>query len=746
MNINEFPEEIFYIIFKKILFDDVHSIFSMRSVCTRWRTTIDNDKFFKIAVPTCILREKFNKCTDFSVIQWLKRFFDIGEQHIEFLSHTLFLKSIKNEDFKIFDWFISYIDSSYYCIKAIEYIFNNIIKFNSIKLFYRCIDKFVSKGKWIMHHKQIGKYILRFALIKCNKKIVTYVIDTWHMQISSERITRIVKAIFMDGASLGLLHCMQWLRSEYPSIICNDNHYMGRSILYAFRNGQFEVCKWLEKEFNLQADDIPWENNYDFIGGVIKLGSFSMLKWINQLFFDDGSLVNLASNSIVSAAVFKGDINILKWAYEENRSACVREVSHLSEYQVGSCPFVVAAVHGYFDIILWIYETFTKPTNNMKTVAFASAAKNGHINILEWLAPLIPQDDNIVSASYNAFIASIQNGKLDVLKWFNKQSYISFYELKSFIYNVFETADIPRHIDVLQWLNTIYIFDDEIVKRLLFYMIVFEPKNVKTDIEVLEWLKQRNLLPKKLSEFNSICTGCRTVTDVAEFIIMNTKPGVAVWFIKTYSMKRLQIAFEDRHRLLLRCISFDNLKDLIFLEQIAIITADEVRHNFNYAIRSAVHEDNECAVHWLINTFSLTTADIVLTEHIPPLYPEDSHSTSHDRTILETEQISYRTGSALTIAIKKANIDVLQYFIARFSSCKREILNQKTALFREAIFHDYYHVLEWYKKTFSMTTTDYELMNEITTTMSPSSCKNVRFWLENNINDNCKHRNKRHKK
>lgn len=162
---------------------------------------------------------------------------------------------------------------------------------------------------------------------------------------------------------------------------------------------------------------------------------------------------------------------------------------------------VAAATCGQLETLKWLSKTF--PTSNW-TEGPTSAARNGHLKILEWL---VKQDlDHEGTLEKNCF-ASVCNsaasgGHLEILKWA-----VGLVPPLPFDRSTCEAAAKGGHIEILEWME---------LERLFIDSNLCEDAARNGHLKTLQWLRDRN-------------PPCKWNNNVCRFAILNSDLEMLKW-------------------------------------------------------------------------------------------------------------------------------------------------------------------------------------------------------------------------
>lgn len=134
-------------------------------------------------------------------------------------------------------------------------------------------------------------------------------------------------------------------------------------------------------------------------------------------------------------AAYYGNLEILKWLYENRPNESMKEKHH----NIMDC----ASTWGHLEVVQWLHENRTEGCTKK---AMDLAAKNGQLEMVKWL-----HKNRTEGCTVEALLSAANNGHLKILKCLLKYKYIKkFSEVD--LDNVIRYAIQGGNLDIVQWL------------------------------------------------------------------------------------------------------------------------------------------------------------------------------------------------------------------------------------------------------------------------------------------------------
>lgn len=230
-------------------------------------------------------------------------------------------------------------------------------------------------------------------------------------------------SIMYSAAHGGHLNVLNWLIDHAP-----ESNYESKKLIVgrAALGGHLVALKWL------LGKGFPWGENVT--ESAAEGGNLEVLKWLR----DNGCPTDELA---FDTAVRYDHLNILKYLHENNFKG------------LDKTPYYYAAARGNLEMLKWL-KANTEYYFNGESVSH-SAAKGGHIHILEWLCEIKEMN---CTPFYNICNFAAEGGQVEVLKWLHKKGY-------SLTKGTFATAAENGQLEVLIWLREQSCPFDERAKR-----------------------------------------------------------------------------------------------------------------------------------------------------------------------------------------------------------------------------------------------------------------------------------------
>lgn len=162
-----------------------------------------------------------------------------------------------------------------------------------------------------------------------------------------------------------------------------------RPIENAIANGHLDVAIWLHKN---RAEDI----SSAVIDKAAANGYLDMVKWLSSI------CLERFTHRAIELAAENGHIKVVKWLWNlfpflrspsMLKSAVIggrldiAQLVHASGYEFQTDHMIWNAVsHGHFEMVKWLFQNIVKPTDHELESAIRSAARNGSLKIVQFLA------------------------------------------------------------------------------------------------------------------------------------------------------------------------------------------------------------------------------------------------------------------------------------------------------------------------------------------------------------------------
>lgn len=238
---------------------------------------------------------------------------------------------------------------------------------------------------------------------------------------------------------------------------------------------------------------------------AIKYGSINVLEKIETL-----DKTNPTQYHAIKACQY-GHLHVLQWFTQRKKLSNNMNID-------------IIIKNGYLHIILWLHAH--NYINELTPHHAVIAAKNNHINILDWL-----QAQGILP-SPNAVILAEKNGALQSLIWLAQRNILPNQIIA-------DNAALHDHIPVLEWLQTTY--------NILPGSHIPDRVAQKCNIKMLEWLSLRDLLPSRAS---------------ADYAAKNGKIYVLLWldYHGIYAtVKGANHAAQRGHLNIIKCLAYRDI-------------------------------------------------------------------------------------------------------------------------------------------------------------------------------------------
>jgi hypothetical protein len=205
---------------------------------------------------------------------------------------------------------------------------------------------------------------------------------------SDYKVTSIGIANAMKEISIETL---KWVRENYPSASFRNRTED------AARYGRLDILQWMHKE-GLYNRCAPFG-----LSNAAKYGHLEVLKWLHEHEHDE------YTHYAMDEAAENGHLDVVIWLHENTKAGC-------TEY-----AYVKTLENGFLSVVVWLHENKKQhikiKRKNEPTVYFShvieKVAKNGHLEVLQWMAMNIPETSKAVFCLDDAVV----NGYLDVVIW-----------------------------------------------------------------------------------------------------------------------------------------------------------------------------------------------------------------------------------------------------------------------------------------------------------------------------------------
>jgi hypothetical protein len=204
----------------------------------------------------------------------------------------------------------------------------------------------------------------------------------------------------------------------------------GDVVKAAAKGGHLHVFQWIRGQ---RDDRGPWEADlYLAISEAARYDHLELIKWLHE------RGVSSINRSALFTAVLYGHLAVLKWLYEHaaDSVAAAAAVGEATGYAAGN---------GHLATVQWIYNHFKDTFHTAR--AMAGAARNGDIEMLEWLHQ---QKSCSEACNTSAFDAAVAGGHFHVVEWL----YANCSE--GYSSGAAEWAAANGDLPMLRWLHTHY--------------------------------------------------------------------------------------------------------------------------------------------------------------------------------------------------------------------------------------------------------------------------------------------------
>ena len=293
---------------------------------------------------------------------WCSEFIESACKHGD-LKFARYIKSICKKDDKICSWEGFYKKCIVYAVKS--------NKLEMVQWVHENLDVTENNGAM---DAAIGKGLT---------DIVMYLHSFSDYKVTSLGIANVMKE--------GSIETLKWIYENYPNAYFY-NHPEG-----AAKYGRLDILQWLHKE-GLYKRCAPFG-----LCNAAKYGHLEVLKWLHEHEHDE------YTHHVMDEAAENGFLNVVIWLHENTKAGC-------TEY-----AYVKALENGFLDVAVWLRENKQQDIKikrkNEPTVYFShvieKVAKNGHLEVLQWMAMNIPETQKTVFCLDDAVV----NGYLDVVIW-----------------------------------------------------------------------------------------------------------------------------------------------------------------------------------------------------------------------------------------------------------------------------------------------------------------------------------------
>lgn len=233
------------------------------------------------------------------------------------------------------------------------------------------------------------------------------------------------KYLFAKLCESGKFDIAKWLYDNYKiNIHVLDDYAFRWSII----NGHFKISKWLY--YLDEKINISLYNNYPF-SVACGSGYLEMAKWIYSI--KNEILLNDIKNYYFNIACINGQLNIAKWIYSITKNK-LNELNDSLNKKFIKTLFIDICEIGYFDMVVWLYDTFNLKNivydYNFFNEAFNNSCKKNNEKIAKWLSLKIKRTNKIkrinsdIEINSDVLYEMCENGYYDIIKWLYENNYL----------------------------------------------------------------------------------------------------------------------------------------------------------------------------------------------------------------------------------------------------------------------------------------------------------------------------------
>lgn len=198
--------------------------------------------------------------------------------------------------------------------------------------------------------------------------------------------------------------------------------------------GDLEAVKRIAKDrgYPMKAGHLTAEEN-TVIRFAAARGHLQVVKWLIQI--DEGN--KRRAQSAIEVAAECGHLHIVQALAADGSVDLKQAVYH-------------GALHGQLPVVKWLIETYPEIKDMGKTSPFmCAAAKNGHVNIIEFFHSVLPDAKGSIC---EAFIAAAQGGHIDVMEWLASAGEDDDVKNVDTLSKALYVAALDGHLDAVKWL------------------------------------------------------------------------------------------------------------------------------------------------------------------------------------------------------------------------------------------------------------------------------------------------------
>jgi hypothetical protein len=317
-------------------------------------------------------------CRNVMCCEWFYDNTKIPKEHSGFWCSKYIEDACKHGDLK----FARYIKSICKKDDKISYFSNDFYK--------KCIVYAVKSNKlemvqWVHENLDVTENngAMDVAIGKGLTDIVMYLHSFSDYKVTSFGISNIMKE--------GSIETLKWVHENYP------NASFRNGTENAARYGRLDILQWMHKE-GLYNRCAPYG-----LRDAAKYGHLEVLKWLHEHDHDE------YTHYAMDEAAENGFLNVVIWLHENTKAGCTQYA------------YVKALENGFLSVAVWLHENKQEDIKikrkNEPTVYFSfvieKVAKNGHLEVLQWMVMNIPEMRKTVFCLDDA----VKNGYLDLVIW-----------------------------------------------------------------------------------------------------------------------------------------------------------------------------------------------------------------------------------------------------------------------------------------------------------------------------------------
>jgi ankyrin repeat protein len=218
------------------------------------------------------------------------------------------------------------------------------------------------------------------------------------------------------------------------------------SIHLAVINGHLAIAKYLREQA-----PAPARNEQRVVD---ELASLRRPKWMWR---SVDSRPMRVSSKTMEKAVKNGDIDVVKWLYDEYQSEIDLCCCNIADDATDASAMDVAAKYGHLEVLQYLHELQVcincaaktqrrqdnkRPKPECTLAAMDCAAGNGHLEVVQWL-----QQNRSEGCTTRAMDAAATGGHLNVVRWLGK------YRSEGCTVAAMDGAIRNGHLEVVKWLH-----------------------------------------------------------------------------------------------------------------------------------------------------------------------------------------------------------------------------------------------------------------------------------------------------